>query len=378
MSNPQKARISVGILGGGQLARMLVIEGHKMGLEMHVLSNSPKDPAALVTRHWHQGDINNLNLVKNFIKIVDLVTFESEFISAHLASDRDIQNAKHIVPRIEIITELADRYKQKLWLEKYKISTSAFSELLNKNDVYSFLNHKTTSPIAVFKKRLFGYDGYGTFILKDKKQIESWLNKNSTTLSDYIIEDYVKFRRELAIQIAINAKKEVTVFPLVEWQAEDSKCLWVKGPTQTKKLSAILKKIIHALKDSHYIGLIAFEFFETATELLVNEVAPRVHNSGHYSLEALALNQFSAHLRAITNQPLPRKPHTYAEGFAMLNLIGSTNQTPLFSSPDNASLHWYAKEDNRKGRKMGHLTALAGTSEQALSALMKIKKGYKI
>ncbi|MCB0350301.1 MAG: ATP-grasp domain-containing protein [Bdellovibrionales bacterium] len=357
---------------------MLTIEGFKMGHEMHVLSSSAEDPAAQVTRFWHEGDIKNPTAIKAFLKQVDVTTIESEFLAESILKDREIISNRSLCPSAQAISIFADRFDQKNWLEKHRIPTSSFSGLLTKIEAYAFLNSKKNRDSVVFKKRHFGYDGFGTFIVHGRKKIEAWLNKHSQNLSQYIIEDFIKFKRELAIQIAINEKKEVCFFPLVEWKAENSKCLWVKGPAKAKNLNPIVKKITHGLQEMNYVGLIAFEFFDTPSGLIVNEVAPRVHNSGHYSLEALAFNQFRAHLCAITNQPLPKKPIPFSKAFAMYNLIGETNKTPILSNSENVSLHWYGKSENRTGRKMGHLTALGTTPDLALKKLLTAKKGFKL
>lgn len=366
----------VGILGGGQLARMLCLEGFKMGLEMHVLSTSPHDPAAQVTKFWHQGDPQNSYDTESFFQKVDVVTCESEFLDERVLLGAEAHASACHFPSPRILNEFSDRLKQKTWLERFQIPTADFAPLSEKNHALSFADcHRGR---VVIKKRRFGYDGYGTFILKTRAQLNRWLKVNENELTDYIIEDYVPFRRELAIQLAINHNKEVTVFPLVEWRAEEAKCLWVKGPIQHPKLKPLLKKISEALKRTGYIGLIAFEIFETRKGLTINEVAPRVHNSGHYTIEACVLNQFSAHLRAILNAPLPDLPGLHTKGFAMINLIGRGSSAPQLSWPDKAALHWYGKGENRKGRKMGHLTILDQSPDRALREALKLRKGFPL
>ncbi|OFZ13419.1 MAG: hypothetical protein A2Z20_08460 [Bdellovibrionales bacterium RBG_16_40_8] len=366
----------IGILGGGQLARMLVLEGHKMGLNMYVLSQSASDPAALVTPNWQMGDVHNPIHVKNFLKLVDVATIESEFLSEKVLAEARNLLSVEIHPSTNLIAEFSDRLKQKKWFEKFNIQTSAFAELHEKSDVYGFIanTRKKSRQSMVFKRRHYGYDGHGIHIINDKRELESWLNKNKSQLHNYIVEDKINFHRELAIQIAINAKKEVCIFPLVEWRAKNSRCLWVKGPVYHKDLSSMLKRIIHALKESNYVGLAAFEFFDTTHGLLVNEMAPRVHNSGHYSLEGTIPNQFSAHLQAILNMSLPKAPMLTAPGFAMLNIIDCSTKMPVIDSPGKVAFHWYGKAENRIGRKMGHLTALAPTPEKALLKVLKVRR----
>jgi len=372
----------VGILGGGQLARMLCLEGHKLGLEMHILSDQPSDPAAQVTRHWHQGRIDNTENVRSFFSKVDVVTIESEFVDEQILLAAEAHSGKTTHPPIRLIAELSDRLKQKAWLERHRIPTAPFSGLIQGADVESFYkaHHKTG---IVIKKRRFGYDGLGTFILKNKNQVQNWLSEHSHTLSDYMIEEFIPFKRELAVQISINRFGHI-VFPLVEWQAEDSKCLWVKGPTSAKGFTPMLNTILSALKKSQFVGTIAFEFFETksnklSNNILVNEVAPRVHNSGHHTLETCAPNQFSAHLLAILDKKLSTGSPLKSKGFAMYNLIGASETEPQLKPPtQDVFLHWYGKNKNRLGRKMGHLTTFSDSANKALKILKSEQKKVKL
>jgi 5-(carboxyamino)imidazole ribonucleotide synthase len=383
----------VGILGGGQLARMLCLEGHKLNLEMHVLSGAANDPAAQVTQHWHAGDLENSKDLQNFFSKVDVVTFESEFLSQKVLLEAEAHSKIELHPRVGLISELSDRLKQKAWLERFDIPTSRFSGLLSKEDVFQFLqgggtNHLgTKNYVTVFKKRRFGYDGYGTVILKGEEKIKTWVQTHQDTLSDYIIEDFQKFKRELAVQFAISRNGDVMIYPLIEWKAQDSRCLWVKGPTKTRFTSPfnqLLKKIKVALLKSGYVGVIAFELFETQKGLVVNEAAPRVHNSAHYTLEALAMNQFKAHLCSVLGYALPLKPKLVSNGFAMMNILGrssSTHSKPSKKSSrdmhpefaEDVFVHWYGKGDFREGRKMGHITCLAKNSNQALQLALKTR-----
>ena len=182
----------------------------------------------------------------------------------------------------------------------------------------------------------------------------------------FIAEPFLPFQRELAISAARNGKE--TVFtPLVETFQENSRCLWVRGPVFHKEESGLKRKIVQFLDAVNYRGLIAFELFDMGDRLLVNETAPRVHNSGHYSLNGLSEDQFTLHLKAILGFPL-QTPKAFC-GFAMLNLLGGRRdkQKPGLKQ---FHFHWYGKEDIRPGRKMGHVTALAESPEKALEKLI--------
>ncbi len=398
----------IGILGGGQLARMMVIEGFKMGLEMHVLSSRADDPAAQVTRFWHEGDPNSEPELAQFLSRVDVATVESEFLDERVLAPAIQTSRVAVVPSPKLLGLLSDRKTQKEWLKQHKIPTSPFVALHTATDARNFFREHAHSPGrkntggVVFKKRRHGYDGYGTFIIQNGRELEEWLNKFGDSIHEFICEAFIPFRRELALQFARNTDGEILCYPLVEWHAQNSRCLWVKGPVgaipygkkspsdhpQTAKLTRLISR---ALKQSSYVGLISFELFEARsrssaqTEILVNEIAPRVHNSGHYSLEATTPNQFQAHLRAILNWPLPKTAQLCSNGFAMWNILGKSdsrksgaNNSREWRPPHDVHMHWYGKSEIREGRKMGHMTALAATPEAALKILSTTAKRLKL
>ena len=234
----------------------------------------------------------------------------------------------------------------------------------------------------VLKTREGGYDGYGTFPFQNKEELCRALPAAETPLSKknpaggagrFIAEPFLLFQRELAISAARNGKE--TVFtPLVETFQENSRCLWVRGPVFHKEESGLKRKIVQFLDAVNYRGLIAFELFDMGDRLLVNETAPRVHNSGHYSLNGLSEDQFTLHLKAILGFPL-QTPKAFC-GFAMLNLLGGRKdkQKPGLKK---FHFHWYGKEDIRPGRKMGHVTALAESPEKALEKLIGKNTGSR-
>lgn len=366
----------IGILGGGQLARMLCLEGFKLGFEMHVLSSNADDPAAQVTRFWHEGDIEDLERVERFFHSVDVVTVESEFIDTILLSKAASATTKSVFPAVAWLAKLSDRYSQKNWLQERKLPTAQFTHPQTGADAEHFFDIHPKG--IVFKKRRFGYDGYGTFIVRTRKELQNWLTEHSLNIADFIAEEFLPFRRELAVQITVAANKKALVFPLVQWQAQNQKCLWVKGPVKARGYDVLIKKITQSLIVGGYVGTIAFEFFDTAKGLMINEVAPRVHNSGHATLEACVPNQFSAHLMAVAGLELPKVPTLQAKGFAMYNILGSSNDEPVIGNTDGVALHWYGKNENRPGRKMGHLTALAAKPDQALKKVSTARKKMQI
>ncbi len=365
--------MKIGILGGGQLARMMILRGFDMGFEMHVLSQHASDPAAQVTSFWHQGDTSDLKTLEKFMKAVDLVTFESEFMDAEVL--KSFMKLTPIWPSPDSMGILQDRLSQKSTLVNAKVPTADFIEVNSLHEISHFLKkHKAG---VVLKKRRGGYDGYGTFHIKNEKDLESFEPVFAKEETGFIAEERLAFKRELAISLARNEDGEIVHLPLVETHQQNSRCLWVKGPTKNSKITPLLKHLKKFVKDLNYVGVIAFELFEMKNgALLVNEVAPRVHNSAHYSLDALNVDQFSLHLQAILNHHLATPQ--ILKPFAMLNLLGESDRTPKAVFDPEVYLHWYGKADNRPGRKMGHLNTLAKTPEEGLKRLLKHRKKWEL
>ena len=237
----------------------------------------------------------------------------------------------------------------------------------------------------VLKSRIGGYDGHGTFIIKKKAQIK----QIKFPKTNFIAEKFIPFKRELALLSARNKKGQIIFFPLVESFQKQSICLWVKGPAQHKKLKKLKAQIKVFLTDIDYQGLIAFELFDTRSQLIVNELAPRVHNTGHYSLDALTEDQFTIHLKAISNQSL-KSPRLKSKAFAMLNLLGTGAKKASFKTKSllnessqkylkkqKISLYWYGKK-SRPGRKMGHLNSAGPSANKALAKLLKLRHSFTV
>lgn len=364
----------IGIIGGGQLARMLCLEGHALGFEMHVLSHSPQDPAAQVTRHWSQGHPDNPQDLQDFAQRVDLLTLESEFHSAELLADVVKQTKTPLFPPPSAVGILQDRLTQKTALLKAKVPTAEFVAVSTPEEArLAFSKFKK----LVFKKRRGGYDGYGTFVVRDTKEFETQLGKMNFGQDHFIAERFIPFRRELALLLSRDQKGEIRFFPLVQTHQVDSRLDWLIGPVRHPKLNPLLSKLKSFAKALNYVGVLAFELFDSPEGLLVNETAPRVHNSGHASLEALNIDQFRAHLLAIAGHRVP-EPKTLTKAFALCNLIGQGSSTPRMPTELKSQLHWYGKTESRQGRKMGHLTAVGSSTPVCLKQVLKDRKAFQL
>lgn len=367
----------VGVLGGGQLARMLIQKGHQLGLEMHVLCSQSQEPAAQVTAHWHKGDPQNKSDLKSFMKCLNFLTFESEFISGSVIHkiNQEIQPNPQIFPDPLLMDQLQDRWTQKNLLKKSNIPTAPFIQV---NQFDDLLKCPALFPQGfVLKKRMWGYDGYGTYLVEPHQNFD-WLKSIIDPFPQgFIAEKKIPFKRELAIQIARSSSGDCVVLPLVETQQRDHRCFWVKGPVLHSQIDSLIRKLKSFLKKIQYVGIMAFELFDSSHGLIVNEIAPRVHNSGHYSLEGLSCDQFTLHLKCILGGKLT-PVFLKQKGFAMVNLLGESDSTPYWQLPSHAHLHWYGKTTNRIGRKMGHLTALDSHPKKALKKALLEKRNFQI
>ena len=369
------SKIRVGVLGGGQLARMLALKGHELGLKVHVLSFSgPGCAAAEVTPHLLVGKPTSPRDFKKFLSQVDLALFENEFLNLRLLAQAGAKTRTPFCPLPQVMLLMQDRLNQKKLLSRHQIPTAPYMAVdsLKQVDALGGLFPEG----MVLKKRLQGYDGQGTFvstnILKDRAA-----GQFIKSHSPLIAEKYVPFKKELALTLIRNKNKQMVHTPLVQTHQEKACCVWVKGPVKHKNLPPLLQKLNKMLDSIHYTGAIAFELFETREgNLLVNELAPRVHNSAHYSLEALSEDQFTLHLKAALNLPL-YPPTVLGPGFAMLNLLGlktpASGRPWLSHLPAGVKLHWYGKHPSRPGRKMGHLSCQSSSPQKALKTLLDFK-----
>lgn len=365
----------LGILGGGQLARMMALETHRMGIEPWVLSENADDPAAQVTRFWVKGNPQNAADLTSFFQKVDTLTFESEFLNADLLARIQKTENKTIWPEPQLMGTLQDRLSQKNLLIAHHIPTADFIEV---HGQAQYQKARDLFPDGfVLKKRRGGYDGYGTYIIRSDRQFEEFKSVLDTEKSGFIAEAWVPFKRELAVILGRDQNGNDFELPLVESKQTHAKCDWVMGPIRHTKAKSLIKKIQKMLLEVNYVGVIGFELFDTGKTLLVNELAPRVHNSGHYSQNALSESQFALHVKAVCGIECT-SPVLLNKAFAMANLVGASENPISWKGNFASRLHWYGKKQNRQGRKMGHLNFAANTGKEALSQVLKDRKKFTL
>ena len=364
---------SIGILGGGQLARMLALKATQMGLKTVVLSENSTDPACHVASVWIQGNLQSATDIAKLMNCVDYVTFESEFISADLLKVclKNVSRNK-IEPSLTILSRIQDRLLQKEWIYDFNLPTLDYVKISSKDDLE--VAFKAFGGKIVCKRRFGGYDGNGTFVISNKSELAAFKLQTKGIENQFIAERFAAFKSERSLIFARNSKGQMIHLPMVQSVQKNNQCDYVIGPMKHIKEAKLMQKISQFLSEINYVGVVAFELFEIGTKLFINEIAPRVHNTGHFSQDALNVDQFELHLRCILGLPLP-KPQLKQPAFIMVNLVGTSTRLPLLRKMPTGSLHWYEKTENRPKRKMGHINYIGKNKKILLKKALLERKG---
>lgn len=353
----------IGIIGGGQLARMLALAGYPLGFRFTVLDPSAEACAAQVV-DFIQGAYDDPEALQQLAAQVDLVTFDFENVP--VAAMEKLQQQLPVYPPAKALAVSQDRLQEKTLCRELGIPTAEFAAV---NDPGELKNAVETLGLpAVLKTRRLGYDGKGQRWLKTITDLDSaWEELGKTPL---ILESVVPFEREVSILAVRNQQGETAFYPLTENRHEDGILRLSKAPYDDAEMTTLARQHTEKLlRELDYVGLLAIEFFVVDGQLLVNEMAPRVHNSGHWTIEGAQTSQFENHLRAISGLPLGS---TDSRGYsAMLNFIGEISDISQCLEIANAHFHDYGKTP-RPGRKVGHLTVSANTAADLEKALKQI------
>ncbi len=341
--------MKIGILGGGQLARMLCLAGLPLGLEFRVLDPSPQSCAAAVAEHI-VADYEDTDALERFVAGVDVVTYEFENVPQMSAAW--LEKRVSVFPPPVALEKSQDRLVEKTFLQGLDIPTAPFVAVSSQEELDAALA-KIGLP-AVLKTRRMGYDGKGQFVLRTQEDADNaWRELSGQEL---ILEGFVRFDRELSILAVRGRAGETAFYPLVENHHREGilRLSLCPAPNSTSALQAQGETYArNVLETLNYVGVLAIEFFEFGGTLVANEMAPRVHNSGHWTIEGAEYSQFENHVRAVAGLPLGS---TSLNGVsAMLNIIGDLPDTRKILETEHAHLHLYGKSP-RAGRKIGHVT----------------------
>jgi 5-(carboxyamino)imidazole ribonucleotide synthase len=349
--------VSIGILGGGQLGYMLALAGYPLGLRFRFLDPSPEAPVGRIAPRV-TGDFTDRAALQKFAHGLEVVTYEFENVPVDTV--HFLAKKVSVFPPPRALEAAQDRLREKELFEKLGIATTEFASVPVAYDL-DWAVKKVGLP-AVLKTRRMGYDGKGQWILGTAEDVKT--AKDGLPKLPFIVERFVPFTRELSV-IAVRGKAGETAFyPLVENHHRNG-ILRLSlapapgvGPEIQKAAEDAARKVLESL---NYVGILAIEFFESAGKLLANEMAPRVHNSGHWTIEGAVTSQFENHLRAICGLPLGST--TAIGASAMINLIGEVPDSAEVLAIPAAHLHLYGKEP-RPARKLGHVTLRAPSFEQ--------------
>ena len=377
-AGPGSRQIKAGILGGGQLGRMLLQAAANYPVTTFVMENDSECPAAHLCHHFTTGDITNFDDVYNFGKELDAITIEIESVNDDALVKLQSEGVK-IYPNPAALKTIKNKILQKQFYKENQIPTSEF---IITDNLAALKLHEGFLP-AVHKVALGGYDGRGVQLLKTKADMDKGFDAPS------VLEKMVNIKKEIAIMVAVNDKGETTVYPsvdmmfdprfnLLEYQVSPAdlpqKLLW--------KCEAIAMKVVKDLKSA---GVFAVELFvDTSDNVFVNETAPRVHNSGHHTIEANYSSQFDMLWRVMLGYPLGSTEHILPA--AIVNLVGAEGFSGAVSYEglyeilqiENVFVHIYGKKETRPGRKMGHITILSKEKQELIHQANRVKQTVKV
>jgi 5-(carboxyamino)imidazole ribonucleotide synthase len=357
--------MTIGILGGGQLGYMLALAGYPLGLHFRFLDPSPEAPVGRIA-HRVTAEFKDEAALEKFAHGLEVVTYEFENVPVRAA--RFLAERVPVYPPAVALEEAQDRIREKQLFQRLGIPTTEFAEINNGEDFDRAV--ETVGLPSVLKTCRMGYDGKGQQVLRTKEDVAS--ARQELPSVPLILEKFVPFTREVSILGVRSISGEIAFYPLVENHHREGILRLALAPAPN--LSAGLQKIAEdaarsVLETLGYAGVLCIEFFEVNGKLLANEMAPRVHNSGHWSIEGAVTSQFENHLRAILGWPLGS---TAAVGHsAMLNLIGEVPELQPILQVPNAHLHLYGKVA-RSGRKLGHITVRADNFDKLQQRLREL------
>jgi 5-(carboxyamino)imidazole ribonucleotide synthase len=357
--------MTIGILGGGQLGYMLALAGYPLGLRFRFLDPSPEAPVGRIANRV-TADFLDEPALEKFSHGLEVVTYEFENVP--VAAAKLLAERLPVFPPALALEEAQDRLREKRLFRRLDIPTTEFAEIAKRGELDAAV--RQIGLPAMLKTCRMGYDGKGQWLLQSPEDVEN----SRAELPDVplILEKFVPFTRELSILGVRGRSGEIAFYPLIENHHRGGilRLSLAPAPNLTAGLQQEAERAArNVLEALEYVGVLCIEFFEFSGRLLANEMAPRVHNSGHWTIEGAVTSQFENHLRAILGMPLGS---TAAVGVsAMINLIGETPESAEVLNVDNAHLHLYGKEP-RAGRKLGHVTVRADRFEklqQRLNAL---------
>ena len=372
----------IGILGGGQLGKMTLEVSNKWGIKIYILDPDENCPSKCLCDKFFQGDLMDFNTVYNFGKEVDIITIEIENINVEALEQLKKEN-KIVYPQPQVLKIVQDKSLQKEFYLNNNIPSTPFRIFNSKDEIKKFLSKEGRSYPFIWKSSKMGYDGYGVKVIHNNNSIEDIPDKHC------IIEDKAEIKKELSVMVVSRPSGELINYPVVEMEF-NTKSNQVEYIISPARISQEIKDkaenlALRVCKSFGNIGLLAVEMFLTIDgDLLVNEVAPRPHNSYHFSIEGSETSQFEQLIRSILDLPIGNTNMT--DKSVMVNLVGEpdTKGPVVYKNMDKiigikgVNHHIYEKKETRPNRKMGHITVINSDIETAIKIAKEIKQTVRV
>lgn len=366
-----QAVLRVGVIGGGQLARMMIAPAKKLGISLKVLAESQDSPAAEAATLV--GDYTQLSVVRDFAKTVDVISFDHEHVPLDVLTALEAEGV-NIQPPSRALRFAQNKLLMRKKLGELGLPMPVWAEIKDAKSLDDFI--AANGGVAILKTPIGGYDGKGVMVVRSSSDASAWLENLDSFGGSLLAEEKVNFVRELSQLGSRRPSGDFSAWPLVETIQENGVCSLVLSPAPeaTGEVMNLTKSIARNIAEGLGVtGMLAVELFETTDgRILINELAMRPHNSGHFSIEGSATSQFEQHLRAVADLPLGDTT-ALSKHSVMLNLLGvdsendfSRNHQAAIELQPEISIHTYGKTA-RVGRKMGHITCNADNLESALS-----------
>ena len=372
----------IGILGGGQLGKMTLEVSNKWGIKIYILDPDENCPSKSLCNKFFQGDLMDFNTVYNFGKEVDIITIEIENINVEALEQLKKEN-KIVYPQPQVLKIVQDKSLQKEFYFNNNIPSTPFKIFNSKDEIKKFLSKEGRSYPFIWKSSKMGYDGYGVKVIDNNNSIEDIPDKHC------IIEDKAEIKKELSVMVVSRPSGELINYPVVEMEF-NTKTNQIEYIISPARISQEIKEkaenlALRVCKSFGNIGLLAVEMFLTIDgDLLVNEVAPRPHNSYHFSIEGSETSQFEQLIRSILDLPIGNTNMT--DKSVMVNLVGEpdTKGPVVYKNMDKiigikgVNPHIYGKKETRPNRKMGHITVINSDIETAIKIAKEIKQTVRV
>ena len=374
--------VKIGIIGGGQLGKMIAQEAKRMSFEVYIMDPNPNCPASSVSDGLIVSDFKDEESIKKLASKTDILTYEIELANSVALKDLEKDNFP-IHPSPDTLRIIQNKLSQKTFLKKNNIPTTEFKKITSKHDLVEFIS-ENQYPVML-KASLDSYDGRGNYLISSEDEINSGLKFFQD--KEIFVEKFVHFKKEISVMVARNHDGEIETFPVVENVHVNNILDTTFAPAKISEIasanaSKIAKLTMSVLKGS---GIFGIEMFLIDNDqVLINEIAPRPHNSGHYSIEACSISQFEQHIRSVLNLPLV-SPELLTPA-VMMNILGPETFSGSYEilgfkdalSIPGVKIHIYGKKTTSPRRKLGHLTATGKTIEIALARAKQARELIKI